>query len=254
MAGTVGPDALGRIFPELAAATAEIVRLRNDEVPEGFDEISGYSGCRDPSRLGSVWCGVPRCTATTSPLYLSVAGPRWSRRIPTRITNGIGHGHARVFMKTIGDKAAIPKVRTPHRIPLHVPRNSSPRPVARPAAAALVVAAVRRAGSNAGKDASNAGKDAADDLLTRYGLAGFRPIDSVTGPYRVPRSVTTDNSGIVLPACCPPRRTGSGRESEETAVRPGPVDGAIVPLAFQRAFGPREGGGAWPRRRRFCRA
>ena len=75
VAGTVGPDALGRIFPELAAATAEIVRLRNDEVPEGFDEISGYSGCRDPSRLGSVWCGVPRCTATTSPLYLSVAGP-----------------------------------------------------------------------------------------------------------------------------------------------------------------------------------
>ena len=43
--------------------------------------------------------------------------PRWSRRIRTRITNGIGHGHTRVFMKTIGDKAAIPKVRTPHRTP-----------------------------------------------------------------------------------------------------------------------------------------
>ena len=43
--------------------------------------------------------------------------PRWSRRIPTRIRNGIGHGHALVFMKTIGDKAVIPKVRIPHRTP-----------------------------------------------------------------------------------------------------------------------------------------
>ena len=25
--------------------------------------------------------------------------PRWSRRIPTRIAHGIGHGHARVFME-----------------------------------------------------------------------------------------------------------------------------------------------------------
>ena len=41
--------------------------------------------------------------------------PKWSRRIPTRITNGIGHGHPRACMKTIVDKAAIPKVRTPHR-------------------------------------------------------------------------------------------------------------------------------------------
>ena len=49
--------------------------------------------------------------------------PRWSRRIPSRITNGIGHGHARVFMKTIGDKAAIRKVRTPHRTPCFL-RNS----------------------------------------------------------------------------------------------------------------------------------
>ena len=39
MAGTVEPDAFARIFPELAAATAAIARLRDDELPEGFDKI-----------------------------------------------------------------------------------------------------------------------------------------------------------------------------------------------------------------------
>ena len=39
VAGAVEPDAFARIFPELAAATAEIARLRDDELPEGFDKI-----------------------------------------------------------------------------------------------------------------------------------------------------------------------------------------------------------------------
>ena len=36
--------------------------------------------------------------------------PRWSRRIPTRITHGIGHDHAWVFMDSIGNKAVNPKL------------------------------------------------------------------------------------------------------------------------------------------------
>ena len=39
VAGAVEPDAFARIFPELAAATAAIARLRDDELPEGFDKI-----------------------------------------------------------------------------------------------------------------------------------------------------------------------------------------------------------------------
>ena len=39
VAGTVEPDAFTRIFPELAAATAAIARLRDDELPEGFEKI-----------------------------------------------------------------------------------------------------------------------------------------------------------------------------------------------------------------------
>ena len=45
------------------------------------------------------------------------SGPRWSRRIPTRIAHGIGHGDARVFMEAIVDKAVIPRWRIPHRTP-----------------------------------------------------------------------------------------------------------------------------------------
>ena len=36
--------------------------------------------------------------------------PRWSRRIQTRIEHGIGHGHAPVFMESLGNRAVIPEV------------------------------------------------------------------------------------------------------------------------------------------------
>ena len=39
VAGAIDPDALGGIFPELAAAAAAIGRLRNDDLPEGFAEF-----------------------------------------------------------------------------------------------------------------------------------------------------------------------------------------------------------------------
>ena len=39
VAGTIESDALGRIFPELAAAVAAVGRLRDDDLPEGFAEF-----------------------------------------------------------------------------------------------------------------------------------------------------------------------------------------------------------------------
>ena len=44
--GAIAPDAFGRIFPELAAATTAIARLRDDELPEGFDKIDRVVGMR----------------------------------------------------------------------------------------------------------------------------------------------------------------------------------------------------------------
>ena len=35
--------------------------------------------------------------------------PKWSRRIPTRIAHGIGHGHARVFMESLWQQGGYPK-------------------------------------------------------------------------------------------------------------------------------------------------
>ena len=57
--------------------------------------------------------------------------PRWSRRIPTRIAHGIGHGHARVFMDSIGNKAVIPSWRTPHRMP-RIPHPLASQPAGGP--------------------------------------------------------------------------------------------------------------------------
>ena len=36
--------------------------------------------------------------------------PKWSRRIPTRIAHGIGHGHARVFMESLWQQGGYPKL------------------------------------------------------------------------------------------------------------------------------------------------
>ena len=55
-----------------------------------------------------------RCIVDASPVRIPVpvrSWPRWSRRIPTRIAHGIGHGDARVFMETIVDKAVLPRWR-----------------------------------------------------------------------------------------------------------------------------------------------
>ena len=36
--------------------------------------------------------------------------PRWSRRIPTGIAHGIGHGHARVFMESLWQQGGYPEL------------------------------------------------------------------------------------------------------------------------------------------------
>ena len=64
----------------------------------GCERVTGKSGMR-PS-------GIPVPVRSW---------PRWSRRIPTRIAHGIGHGHARVFMDPIGNKAVTRSWRLPHR-------------------------------------------------------------------------------------------------------------------------------------------
>ena len=44
--------------------------------------------------------------------------PRWSRGIPTEITRGIGHGHARVFMESHWQQGGLTRSwRLPHRTP-----------------------------------------------------------------------------------------------------------------------------------------
>ena len=44
--------------------------------------------------------------------------PRWSRRIPTGIAHGIGHGHARVFMEFHWQQGGYSSWRIPHRTPI----------------------------------------------------------------------------------------------------------------------------------------
>ena len=86
-----------------------------------------------------------------------------------------------------------------------------------PATAALVVAAVRRA-------AHDANENAPDGPLTRQTLEGFRRTAAAAGApaHRSPaRGLTAEECDAVLAACCRRRRTGSGLEREETAMRRG---------------------------------
>ena len=75
--------------------------------------VAGDCGCRRIS-------AVPVCS-----------WPRWSRRISTRSAHGIGHGHTRVFMDTIDNKAVIRSCRLPHRTPrIRSPRHARPPGIA----------------------------------------------------------------------------------------------------------------------------
>ena len=101
-----------------------------------------------------------------------------------------------------------------------------------PATAALVVAAVRRA-------AHDANENAPDGPLTRQTLEGFRRTAAAAGApahHSLARGLTAEECDAVLAACCRRRRTGSGLEREETAMRRGLIDGAIVALLFHGAL------------------
>ena len=50
--------------------------------------------------------------------------PRWSRRIPTGIAPGIGHGHAWVFMKSHWQQGGYPKLAASAPNPAHQPTPS----------------------------------------------------------------------------------------------------------------------------------
>ena len=88
-------------------AAVRASRLRPLQLVRALSALRGFTR-RPPSRRSAI---------PARPNAYVRGWPRWSRRIPTRIGHGIGHGHARVFMKPIGDKAVIPKERTPHRTP-----------------------------------------------------------------------------------------------------------------------------------------
>ena len=101
-----------------------------------------------------------------------------------------------------------------------------------PATAALVVAGVRRA-------AHDANENAPDGPLTRQTLEGFRRTAAAAGApahRSLARGLTAEECDAVLAACCRRRRTGSGLEREETAMRRGLIDGAIVALLFHGAL------------------
>ena len=100
------------------------------------------------------------------------------------------------------------------------------------ATAAIVVAAVRRA-------ARHAGRRQPDGPLTRQAIESFRRAAAAAGASarRSPaRGLTADECDRVLAACCRSRRTSTGFERDEAAVRRGLVDGAIVALVFHGAL------------------
>ena len=95
-----------------------------------------------------------------------------------------------------------------------------------------MVAAVRRA-------AHDANENAPDGPLTRQTLEGFRRTAAAAGApahRSLARGLTAEECDAVLAACCRRRRTGSGLEREETAMRRGLIDGAIVALLFHGAL------------------
>ena len=100
------------------------------------------------------------------------------------------------------------------------------------ATAAIVVAAVRGA-------ARHAGRRQPDGPLTRQAMESFRravAAAGVSGGSSTACGLTADECDRVLAACCRPRHSGRGVESDEAAMRRGLVDGAIVALVFHAAL------------------
>ena len=100
-----------------------------------------------------------------------------------------------------------------------------------PATAAMAVAAVTRA-------ASDAGEAVPVGPFTRHAIEGFRRTAAGDAPPRrgQARGLTADECATVLATCLRPRRTGRGLERPKTAERRGLIDGAIVALLFHGAL------------------
>ena len=100
------------------------------------------------------------------------------------------------------------------------------------ATAAIVVAAVRHAGRDAGRSQP-------DGPLTRQAIESFRRAAAAAGASArrsLARGLIAEECDRVLTACCRPRRTGRGVERDGLAVRRGLVDGAVVALVFHGAL------------------
>ena len=91
-------------------------RRQRDRTRDRCSAATEYRGTRRDSRPLRLWQWHRRTESGQNPAPVRVR-PRWSSRIPTRIAHGFGHEHARVFMEAIGDRAAVPRWRSPHRTP-----------------------------------------------------------------------------------------------------------------------------------------
>ena len=94
-------------------------RRQRDRTRDRCSAATEYRGTRRDSRPLRLWQWHRRTESGQNPAPVRVR-PRWSSRIPTRIAHGFGHEHARVFMEAIGDRAAVPRWRSPHRTPCRV--------------------------------------------------------------------------------------------------------------------------------------
>ena len=112
-------------------------RRQRDRTRDRCSAATEYRGTRRDSRPLRLWQWHRRTESGQNPAPVR-GRPRWSSRIPTRIAHGFGHEHARVFMEAIGDRAAVPRWRSPHRTPcitaspptVSGARRRSPIPVA----------------------------------------------------------------------------------------------------------------------------
>ena len=91
-------------------------RRQRDRTRDRCSAATEYRGTRRDSRPLRLWQWHRRTESGQNPAPVRVR-PRWSSRIPTRIAHGFGHEHARVFMEAIGDRAVVPRWRSPHRTP-----------------------------------------------------------------------------------------------------------------------------------------
>jgi len=98
------------------------VQLADARTKHAPDQMVHVVHHRQMSHLGVTHpaAGLMRRLVDASCMRIPVpfrSRPKWSRRIPTGIARGIGHGHASVFMKSHWQQGGIRSWRLPHRTP-----------------------------------------------------------------------------------------------------------------------------------------